>query len=99
MRLIDADALRDEILYDSTYDNDTVNYYLGSIDSAPTIEPRRGVWAYNTDDFSPAKRCSNCGYNKPIAAGENISQEPDNFCPSCGADMRDNKIRKPYNPG
>jgi len=44
MRRIDANAIRDEVLNDNTYDNDTVNYYLGLIDAAPTIEPKRGEW-------------------------------------------------------
>ena len=34
-RYIDADDLRDNVLNDNTYDNDTVNYYLGWIDDAP----------------------------------------------------------------
>lgn len=50
MRLIDADALRDEVLHDNTYDNDTVNYYLGWIDDAPTI------------DAVPVVRCGGCMY-------------------------------------
>lgn len=36
-RYIDADDLRDNVLNDNTYDNDTVNYYLGWIDDAPTV--------------------------------------------------------------
>ncbi|NCC85269.1 MAG: hypothetical protein EOM03_14250, partial [Clostridia bacterium] len=36
--LIDRDALRDEVLNDNTFDNDTVNYYLATIDGAPTID-------------------------------------------------------------
>lgn len=59
-----------------------------------TIDPAslrpKGEWIYNTDDFTPKKRCTNCGYNKPLVAGEAIKQEPDNFCPNCGADMRGN---------
>lgn len=44
-RYIDADDLRDKVLNDNTYDNDTVNYYLGLIDNAPTIDPvKRGKW-------------------------------------------------------
>lgn len=49
---------------------------------------KHGEWQYNTDDFTPAMRCSVCSYNKPIVAGENIKQEPNNYCPNCGADMR-----------
>lgn len=46
-----------------------------------------GKWVYNTDDFTPKYRCSVCGYNKPIVSGENITQEPKNYCPNCGAKM------------
>lgn len=48
---------------------------------------RHAKWVTNTDDFTPAKRCTNCLYNKPIIAGEGITQQPENFCPSCGAKM------------
>ena len=57
MRLIDADALREEILNDNTYDNDTVNYYLGTVDDTETAydvdkvvekleTTARGEWGY-----------------------------------------------------
>lgn len=36
MRLIDADLLREDILNDSTFDNDTVNYYLDMVDGMET---------------------------------------------------------------
>lgn len=51
-------------------------------------DSKHGKWIYNTDDFTPKMRCSACGYNKPMVAGEGIEQEPNNFCPHCGADMR-----------
>ena len=47
-----------------------------------------GEWVYNTDDFTPKQRCTVCGYNKPILAGEGVIQEPKHFCPNCGARMR-----------
>lgn len=46
-----------------------------------------GEWIPNTDDFTPKCRCSICGYNKPVIAGENVKQEPENYCPNCGAKM------------
>lgn len=89
MRLIDADELRGRWLSNGL--NEPVyntNDILDSIDDAATIAPvKHGRWILNTDNFTPAKRCSCCGYNKPIAAGENITQEPENFCPACGAKM------------
>lgn len=59
---------------------------LPAEDVAPVAH---GQWKYNTDDFTPAKRCSICGYNKPVIAGEGIKQEPENYCPSCGAKMEE----------
>lgn len=37
-RLIDANEVRDEILHDPDYDNDTINHFLDVIDYAPTID-------------------------------------------------------------
>lgn len=36
-RLIDADLLREDILNDSTFDNNTINYYLNIIDRMGTV--------------------------------------------------------------
>ena len=103
MRLIDADALLNEIdrIYKDHYINSCYQFIhdfframFRRILKAPTIDPAnlrtKGEWIYNTDDFTPKKRCTNCGYNKPLVAGEAIKQEPDNYCPNCGADMRGN---------
>jgi predicted RNA-binding Zn-ribbon protein involved in translation (DUF1610 family) len=60
------------------------------IDNAPTVdavEVKHGRWTINTDDFTPAYRCSVCGYNKPMIAGERVSQGAMNYCPNCGAKM------------
>lgn len=35
---INREKLRNEILYDTEYDNDTVNYFLGVIDSQPSAD-------------------------------------------------------------
>lgn len=53
-------------------------------DVAPVVH---GKWILNTDEFTPKKRCTNCGYNKPIAAGERLREEPEKYCPNCGAKM------------
>ena len=68
---------------------------LDLLDNAPTAdvqEVKRGKWIYNTDDFTPKMRCSVCGYNKPMVAGECIEQEPNDFCNKCGADMRGDAV-------
>jgi hypothetical protein len=38
MRLIDADDLRETILFDNAFSSEVVNYYLDLIDSAETVE-------------------------------------------------------------
>lgn len=60
---------------------------IPTIDAAPVVHAK---WVVNTDDFTPKKRCTNCGYNKPMKAGEGIEQEPEAFCPACGAMMDEN---------
>ena len=94
-RYIDADKTKRELLENAVriYDpkNMSTEDAMYIIDEAPTadvVEVKHGEWIYNTDDFTPKMRCSVCGYNKPIAAGENIEQEPSDFCNKCGADMR-----------
>ena len=60
------------------------------IEDAPTAdveEVKHGEWIYNTDDFTPKMRCSVCGYNKPLVAGENVEQQPSDYCNNCGAKM------------
>jgi len=89
MRLIDADTLRGEVLNDNTYDNDTVNYYLGLIDAAPTIDSvKRGEW--HETDASPHWLCCSLCFKKYVPDKGWIDKYdmPRNFCPNCGADMR-----------
>lgn len=92
MRLIDADALKTTCVgitdaQDNFYGSADV-VFADDVDNAPTIDPvTHAKWVYNTDDFTPKHRCTNCGYNKPIMAGENVTQEPKNYCPNCGAKM------------
>lgn len=69
---------------------------LRLIRNAPTIEPQpaqaaepvRGFWIPNTDDFSPAYRCSACKSNFIAIASDTIPTHQAKFCPECGADMR-----------
>lgn len=60
--------------------------YMPAADVAPVVHAK---WLINTDEFTPKKRCTNCGYNKPIAAGERLREEPEKYCPNCGAKMED----------
>lgn len=94
MRLIDADALKERVCgdcpgNDCTPDATDTVYgctLVDSIDQMPTIEPevRHGRWimlepygAHHTR----RRKCSECGEIK--------AQELTNFCPDCGADMRE----------
>lgn len=80
MRLIDADALREEVLYDNTFENDIVNYYLGVIDDQPTVdaEPvRRGEWIDEGNGLYSCSECLILDHREP----------KHNFCPNCGAKM------------
>lgn len=88
MRLIDADALREEILrYMPTGGSRGV--FLSFVDDAPTIEavPVHGEWIVtNTLDEFVEVNCSNCGHETTIDTF--IDETTSNFCPNCGADMR-----------
>ena len=100
MRLIDVDAFKEywnkefRMLCPS-------DKFVVALSNFPTIDPeslrKKGEWLYNTDDFTPKKRCTNCGYNKPVIAGERVEQEPSFFCPNCGADMRGTENAKTDN--
>lgn len=95
MRLIDADALSSRVTicsdwFSDGFDGEDLETMLTMIDNSTTIESpflTHAEWVTNTDDFTPAKRCTNCFYNKPIVAGEGVTQQPEDFCPSCGAKM------------
>ena len=80
MRLIDADALKEEL--NQTEHDGTIRRYVYSViaevlDNAPTIEAepvRRGKW---TDE-----NCSECG--QYVYHGD-----ARRYCPNCGAKMED----------
>ena len=89
MRLIDADAMRNDWLEngENEYVYDT-NAMLDSIDAQPTIDAVpvvHGEWIkrhnysqgfYESTDY----KCSVCGLERDWLGGEN-------YCPNCGANM------------
>ena len=57
---------------------------INDIDSAPTIEPKKGKWRRRLVDcgFNADWHCSRCGWKT------SLEEHGYNFCPNCGADMR-----------
>ncbi len=91
MRIIDADALKEWIdEYVSVFKKSDNKDIKGYIEHQPTIEPKRGEWIgeadgyYNGELIYDTWYCSNCDYVVD-------DEEPPtwNFCPNCGADMRE----------
>ena len=83
MRLIDADALKEDI---NVYFADSyrlIDTIVERIEAMPTIERKTGKWIDETFEpwglvYHPYK-CNQCGEH---------SEANSNYCPNCGADMR-----------
>ena len=90
MRLIDADALIEDIRKNSAsyFADDFAHEW---VDRQPTIEERKvGKWRYSRNISSISYSdmmitCDQCGYTKERSHGDVF-----NFCPSCGARMEGN---------
>lgn len=84
---IKLEPLRDEILNDTNFDSDTINYFLSIVDSQPTAdvaEINHGQWTEKRTRLGatlPIYACSVCG--RAFTFHPNYD-----FCPGCGADMR-----------
>ena len=95
MRLIDADALIEDVDGDLT-DSIAEGRAIEKIINAPTIEPeqKKGKWiaTHESTLFSHPDSvtyvCSECGYKIYTVYG--LPPIP-NFCQTCGADMRDSE--------
>jgi hypothetical protein len=61
---------------------------LRSVPAADVRPVVRGKWIMTTERFAPERICSSCKCRFPVSAGEGIT-EVLNFCPNCGADMRE----------
>ena len=69
---------------------DEITNCIAEVVNAPTIEPKRGEWIGEADGYYNGELvydiwyCSNCDYRI-----EDEEQPTFNFCPNCGADMRE----------
>lgn len=94
MRLIDADALK-ETIDREIFRHGTTDHVFQIIDDAPTIEPRRGEWHRSLSDCEEGRvTCNNCGMQFDYYMLDQLGAEIENvyftnFCPNCGAEMRE----------
>ena len=65
-----------------------VNGARECIKSLPSAEPNRktGKWIFHIDDLFPEESTQECSV---CHEEEFVKIQNDNFCPNCGADMRD----------
>jgi rubrerythrin len=80
------DALHMHLMYRMGTDSNKkrLDEWINNLPSTqPTIKPRKGKWIYNQKRGTvKIWTCSECGWN-------DIGEW--NFCPNCGADMREEK--------
>lgn len=95
-RMIDADALINK--YGDWYTEEgTEEGFIGTLKSLaeklPTIEPewKRGKWIKAKNWGIRCYQCDQCG-NYLDFDGVNAGRGDANFCPNCGADMREESI-------
>ena len=55
-----------------------------SINKLPSIQPQKGEWIKETNEYNTWLVCSNCNAHMKVFK----SNQYINFCPNCGADMR-----------
>ena len=87
MRLIDADALIEQLKSSSAYNDYEWSMYadgfIEDIENAPTIDRPQGEWIMSKpeeDGFGAVFQCSRCSCE--------VDCVPTNFCPNCGARMK-----------
>ena len=98
LRLIDANAMRKDWLEngENEYVYDT-NAVLESIDAQPTVdavEVVHGHWVSLTDCSNAGVYCSVCQkkvWKEDYAWCNRKNKLRSNYCPNCGADMRERK--------
>ena len=91
MRAIDADALIAKIKSSSAYNDYEWSMYadgfIEDIESAPTIEPKRGEWI-DMGDFEQCSVCKGTHLKEFQSYYGKTTWIKTPYCPNCGADMR-----------
>lgn len=92
MRLIDADALKEQFK-DRSLEDFTHLHFIDAIDNAPTVEQKKGKWIVAKQDCHGIHEieCPFCKYNKGKDFNSFITITFDvfpPFCEKCGADLR-----------
>lgn len=92
MRLIDADALKRNLIKDHLIDSDLPYFSaIEAIDNAPTVEDRpQGEWIEWTDERFGGVTiyCSECNKDALCKYEDGVfRQMKSDYCPNCGAKM------------
>ena len=68
------------------HDNRCLSFieHINKIPSTDVVERKRGKWIDDDKHNHKYHRCSICGHGR-------FNWGKDNFCPNCGADMRERK--------
>ena len=95
MELIEVEKLRDEILYDSDYENDIINHFLDVVDSQSTVdaEPVQHGHIVWKDRFVGGykyaeTKCHNCGTIEKVEVEHPIKTKV-GYCSECGKRLDD----------
>ena len=98
MRLIEADALIEKLeawKKEAERIGANINYIFASaiiaqVNEQPTIEERKtGKWIVVDDAYNRISgKCSACGWEAHLYEDDVVGMD---YCPNCGADMRDTK--------
>ena len=91
MTLIDIDPLKEQIdeeVKEGKVLDGWAFFFKAYLDDAPTIDANRlkGEWIMHIDDLFPCESTQECSI---CHAEQLINGNDDNFCPNCGADMRE----------
>ena len=69
-----------EVILDHTHNEESKEALRFAINSLKAEQPITGKWTHDGSHWKNRFICSECGYK--------LFDEPTNFCPNCGVDMR-----------